>query len=317
MEYNDHPLKFSVSQTDSSRIDGYLAKIFNNVSRGTITRWISDGKVSVNAAITTKNNAKICYKDSISVIVPAPTVCSDWHGENITLDIIFEDHDILVLNKPSNLTMHPGAGQSNGTLANALAYYDNNLTTIPRMGIVHRLDKNTSGILVVAKTIVAHHHLVTQIQQREMIKTYHTMVNGNVIVGGTIDAPIGRHLKHRTIMAINEKGKEAISHYRVLQKYKSHTLLQIIIETGRTHQIRVHMQHIKHAILGDRTYGRGILPKGVPQALASTISNFKRQALHAYKLEFVHPVSKQVLSFTAPYPEDFASLIELLTTEKI
>lgn len=312
---NDAPqIKFSVSQTDSSRIDSYLAKIFNNVSRSTITNWLASGKIKVNSNTVTKNNTKICHGDSIEVTIPKPVVQSDWGKENIALDIIFEDNDILVINKPSNLTMHPGAGQSSGTLANALAYHDNNLTTLPRMGIVHRLDKNTSGILVVAKTAAAHHSLVSQLQQRQMTKIYHTLVNGNVIAGGTIDAPIGRHPKQRTIMAINHRGKEAISHYLVLKKYNACTLLQVTIETGRTHQIRVHMQHIKHTIIGDRTYGRAILPKGATPEIAAAISSFPRQALHAYQLEFAHPISQKHLSFTSPYPEDFADLIELLET---
>lgn len=306
-------LNFSVSQPDSSRIDGYLAKIFVGFSRATITSWIASGNVILNSTAITKNNTKVNYKDHIQVTIPETNSNLDWGKENIPLDIIFEDSDILVINKPSNLTMHPGAGQSSGTLANALAYYNHDLTTIPRMGIVHRLDKDTTGVLVIAKTSLAHHSLVKQLENREVTKIYHALVNGIVIAGGTIDAPIARHPKHRTIMAVNDRGKDAVTHYRILHKYKEHTLLQVNIETGRTHQIRVHMQHIKYGIVGDRTYARAIIPKGASSKLISAIKAFQRQALHAYQLEFMHPVTQKQVSFTAPYPDDLKNLLELIT----
>jgi 23S rRNA pseudouridine1911/1915/1917 synthase len=221
-----------------------------------------------------------------------------------------------VINKPAGLVVHPAAGNPDGTLQNALLYYDAGLAALPRAGIVHRLDKDTSGLMVVARTLAAHKSLVEQLQAREVHRGYLALVQGQVTAGGTVDAPIGRHPRDRLRMAVTDSGKEACTHYRVLERFAAHTLLQVRLETGRTHQIRVHMAYIHYPLVGDPLYGgRPRLPQGASQRLREALAGFRRQALHAARLELRHPVSDELLAWEAEIPPDFAGLLAVLRDE--
>jgi 23S rRNA pseudouridine1911/1915/1917 synthase len=307
--------KLCVYNSDKKRLDSYLANLFPEFSRSTISTWIKEGYVCINDIKVVKANIKVVTGDVISISAKVTIQNMSWHKQNIPLDIIFEDEHIIVLNKPPGLTVHPGSGQPDSTLANGLHYYCDKLNQLPRMGIVHRLDKDTSGIMVVAKTNLAHASLVAQLQEREVSRTYHTIVNGNIIAGGSICTDIGRSPKKRTAMAVVFNGKEAITHYRVKQKFNNYTLLEVNLETGRTHQIRVHMSYIKHPIVGDQTYGTKNIKSKTPEKLKQIILNFKRQALHAKELKFIHPFTNEEVSFSCPYPDDFKCLLETIIEE--
>ncbi len=241
-----------------------------------------------------------------------------WQPQAFALDILFEDDDLIVINKPAGLVVHPGAGNREGTLVNALLNHDPNLATLPRAGIVHRLDKDTSGVLVVARSPRAHTHLVRQLQARALTREYQAIVQGVMIAGGTVDAPIGRHPAQRTRMAVIEGGKEAVTHYRVIQRFRAHTHVQIKLDTGRTHQIRVHMAHLRYPVACDPVYGgRLLLPAGARPELAAALRGFKRQALHAARLGLVHPVSKDEMEWSAPLPEDMEELLNQLEADRL
>ena len=234
-------------------------------------------------------------------------------AENIPLTVVYEDADLLVINKPPGLVVHPGAGNREGTLLNALLHHLPPLAALPRAGIVHRLDKDTSGLLVVAKTEPARQHLIAQLAARTVEREYVALIEGVLIAGGTVEAPIGRHRHDRTRMAVSSRGKQAVSHYRVLKKYRMHTLAQVKLESGRTHQIRVHMAHLSHPVVGDPVYGGRLrLPKGCSESLAQQLRGFKRQALHAVKLSLVHPVTGKKMSWAASVPQDMGVLMEML-----
>jgi 23S rRNA pseudouridine1911/1915/1917 synthase len=223
-----------------------------------------------------------------------------------------------VLNKPAGLVVHPGAGNPAGTLLNALLHHDPKLAELPRAGIVHRLDKETSGLMVVARTLPAYTALVDLLSRHEVERQYEAVVLGTMVAGGTVDAPIGRSMGDRLRQSVRdeEDGKRAVTHYRLRERFRAHSLLQCQLETGRTHQIRVHMAHINHPLLGDPMYGGGLkLPKGASQDLITTLRGFRRQALHAERLSFVHPISGETLTFNAERPADQALLIEALRTD--
>jgi 23S rRNA pseudouridine1911/1915/1917 synthase len=233
--------------------------------------------------------------------------------EDIALDVLHEDADVFVLNKPAGLVVHPGAGNPAGTLVNALLHRDPALAALPRAGIVHRLDKDTSGVMVVARTLPAHTALVEQLSAREVHRQYLAVVLGALVSGGTVNAAIDRHPRDRLRQAVREDGREAITHYRLRERFRAHTLLECRLETGRTHQIRVHMAHIKHPIVGDPLYGGPLkLPKGATTELVESLRGFKRQALHAETLEFAHPVSGEPIRCSAPMPADMQALIATL-----
>jgi 23S rRNA pseudouridine1911/1915/1917 synthase len=238
---------------------------------------------------------------------------TELRPEDIPLDIRFQDQHLLVLNKPAGLVVHPAAGNPNGTLQNALLYYDPELAALPRAGIVHRLDKDTSGLMVVARSLSAHKSLVEQLQARSVHREYLALVQSVLAAGGTVDAPIGRHHRDRLRMAVVESGKPAISHYRVLERFAAHTLVQVRLESGRTHQIRVHMAHIHCPLLGDPLYGGRLrLPRGASAVLREAISAFRRQALHAVRLQLIHPLTREVVGWEAEIPADFNQLLESL-----
>lgn len=295
------------------RLDQALAGMFPEFSRSRLTAWIKSGDVRVDGAIALPRQIVRGGEEVILRAELAPEVA--LAPEDIALDVRYEDADVIVVNKPAGLTVHPGAGQPSGTLQNALLHFDPELAKIPRAGIVHRLDKDTSGVMVVARSLRAHTALVEQLQARDMHRQYVAIVYGSMIAGGSVDAPIGRHPRDRLKQAIVEEpaGKRAVTHYRVRERFRAHTLVECRLETGRTHQIRVHMAHVKHALLGDQTYGAGLkLPKGATPELAAAMREFRRQALHAETLEFAHPADGRAIRVEAEMPPDMQALIAAL-----
>jgi len=295
------------------RLDQALAELFSDYSRSRLTAWIKAGDVLVDGAVAVPR--QIVRGGEEVTLRAQPTAEVPLAPEAIALDIRYEDADLLVINKPSGLTVHPGAGQAAGTLQNALLHFDATLAGIPRAGIVHRLDKDTSGLMVVARSLRAHAALVEALQARDVHRQYLAVVYGTMIAGGSVDAPIGRHPRDRLRQAVVEgvAGKPALTHYRVRERFRAHTLVECRLETGRTHQIRVHMAHVRHPLVGDQMYGTGLkLPKGATAQLTQTMREFKRQALHAEKLEFTHPVSGETISVTAQMPADMLSLLAAL-----
>jgi 23S rRNA pseudouridine1911/1915/1917 synthase len=233
--------------------------------------------------------------------------------ERIDLDVVGKDRHIFVVNKPAGLVVHPGAGNSAGTLQNALLHLDPKLEKLPRAGIVHRLDKETSGLMVVARTLAAHTSLTRMIEAHEVERHYEAVCVGVMTAGGTIDAPIDRHPTDRVRMTVRSSGREAVTHYRVIKRFRAHTHVRVQLETGRTHQIRVHLAHAKYPIVGDRVYGgRLLLPKGASAELIEALRTFPRQALHAAQLAFAHPITDKPQSFTAELPADIQELLKVL-----
>jgi 23S rRNA pseudouridine1911/1915/1917 synthase len=291
------------------RLDQALARLLPQHSRSRLQSWIKSGQVLLEGE-RAEPKCKLWGGEKISV---APTAACEQlahRAQPIALDILFEDDVLVVINKPPRLVVHPGAGNWEGTLLNALLHHAPQLESIPRAGIVHRLDKDTSGAMVVAKTLVAQTALVRQLQARTMRREYLALVEGVVQSGGTIEAPIGRHPAARTRMAVVGKGKPAVTHYRVVERFAGHTLLECTLETGRTHQIRVHLQTIGHAVAGDPVYrGRN---RDANPACAQLLKTFGRQALHAARLGLRHPTSGAAMSWKAPLPSDMALLLQAL-----
>lgn len=295
------------------RLDQALAKCFPEHSRARLTEWIKQGDVSVNGA-QWEPKTKLKGGESILIDALAAPLHEDIE-QDLPINIVFEDDDIIIVNKPAGTVVHPGAGNRQGTLLNALLFHAPCLKLIPRAGIVHRLDKDTTGLMVVAKTLTAHTKLVADLAARTIEREYLTLIAAEWIAGKTIDLPIGRHPSQRTKMAVmRTSGKPARTHFRCHKRYEGYTLLHAKLDTGRTHQIRVHLSHDGHAVLGDATYGwRYKVPKGASVELQDAVRAFQRQALHAWKLSLLHPVSGERLSFEAPLPEDFATLLTFLT----
>ncbi|MBS0288534.1 MAG: 23S rRNA pseudouridine(1911/1915/1917) synthase RluD [Proteobacteria bacterium] len=292
------------------RLDQALAQCFPSHSRTRLTQWIRKGQVLLDGLVIAP---KVKVNGGESVTIQAVVESHEENGEPIPLNIQFEDENLLVVNKPANFVVHPAAGNRRGTLLNALLYHVPSLALLPRAGIVHRLDKNTTGLMVIAKTLSAHTGLVSALQNRDIQRDYIALVSAEVIAGGTIDAPIGRHPHQRTKMAVVSSGKPARTHYRCLKRYIGFTLLDVKLETGRTHQIRVHLSHQGYPIVGDAPYGwRYRLPPKSSPELAQALMVFNRQALHAKGLSLIHPITKEPLSWQAPLPNDFANLIKLL-----
>ncbi|VAW88405.1 Ribosomal large subunit pseudouridine synthase D [hydrothermal vent metagenome] len=293
------------------RLDKILAQIFSDYSRARLQQWVSDGVVLVDGK-QLRSKDKLRGGEQIEITVELEEEV-DSKPEAIPLDIVYEDESILVINKPVGLVVHPAAGNREGTMLNALLHHAPELAGVPRAGIVHRLDKETSGLLVVARTLKSQKVLTEQIQRREFEREYQTVVNGVMTAGGTVDAAIGRHPTVRTRMAVVGRGKEARTHYRVIKRYRAHTHVLVKLETGRTHQIRVHMAHVRYPIVGDPVYGGRLrIPKGCGEVLNGMLRTFKRQALHAAKLGLVHPESGEMVSWEAPLPTDMARLLQVL-----
>lgn len=294
------------------RLDQVLADLFPDYSRARLQSWIKAGVVLLNNTPAQKPRDKVQGGEQIEIKTELAAEVS-YQAQAIALNIVHEDDDILIINKPAGLVAHPAAGNPDMTLLNALLHHDPTLETVPRAGIVHRLDKDTTGLLVIAKTLSAHTALVAAMQAREIKRHYECIVSGIVTSGGTIDAPIGRHKTARTKMAVVSSGKPAVTHYRLLERFAAHSHLSVQLETGRTHQIRVHMAHIQHPILGDPVYGgRPRLPKGASPELITCLQNFKRQALHAKTLALVHPRTGEALSWTVDCPEDMQACLATL-----
>ena len=298
----------------NKRLDQVAAQLFPEYSRSRLQQWIKDGQLQVNGK-TIRGRDKLVGGETLTLEAEL-TAEGDWQAEDIPLDIIYEDDDILVVNKQAGLVVHPAAGNYEGTMLNGLLHHCPQLENIPRAGIVHRLDKDTTGLMVVAKTLQAQTNLVAQLQDRSMGREYEAVVQGHLTGGGKVDEPIGRHGTQRTKMAVNPMGKEAITHYRVLHRFPTHTYIRLKLETGRTHQIRVHMAHIGYPLVGDSTYAaRTRLTKGIGPDLRETLLNFKRQALHARKLGLMHPVSGEFMEWEVDLPDDFVDLLAALEAD--
>ena len=292
------------------RLDQVVADLFPDYSRSKLKEWILAGNVCVNGQPCVVPRQKMTGDEVISVEAEIEQQVVN-EAQAIELDIVYEDEDILIINKPADLVVHPGAGNQDGTLLNALLAHVPDIDKVPRAGIVHRLDKDTTGLMVVAKTLPAQTHLVDQLQSRVMSREYEALVNGTMVAGGLVDAPIGRHSTKRTHMAVREMGKPAVTHYRVIEKFRAHTHVRLKLETGRTHQIRVHMAYIKHPLVGDPAYGGRLrLPKGSSDEFANTLRGFNRQALHAAQLSLYHPTTDEWMTWQAPLPQDMVALID-------
>ncbi|MEN5427781.1 23S rRNA pseudouridine(1911/1915/1917) synthase RluD [Stenotrophomonas pennii] len=293
------------------RFDAVLAELFPEYSRSKLTEWIKSGDVLLDG-VTVRGRDPV-RGGEVATLNAVLETQTHAEPEDIPLDVLFEDEHLLVINKPVGLVVHPGAGNSSGTLVNALLFRDPSVAALPRAGIVHRLDKDTSGVMVIARTIQAQTALVEQLSARQVHRQYLAVVVGALVAGGTADAPIDRHPRDRLKMGVREDGKEAITHYRLRERFRAHTALECRLETGRTHQIRVHMAHLRHAIVGDQLYGGALkLPKGASDELVAALRGFKRQALHAETLEFVHPITGEMVRNTAPAPADMLQLLKAL-----
>jgi 23S rRNA pseudouridine1911/1915/1917 synthase len=298
------------------RFDQALAEMFPDYSRSRLSGWIKSGAVTLDGAQASPRQL-LRGGEQVRLQVELETEVTSA-PEAIALEIVHEDQHLLVLNKPAGLVVHPGAGNPAGTLLNALLHHDPKLAELPRAGIVHRLDKDTSGLMVVARTVPACTALVDLLSRHEVERQYEAVVLGTMVAGGTVNAPIGRHMGDRLRQSVRdeEDGKHAVTHYRLRERFRAHSLVQCHLETGRTHQIRVHLAHINHPLLGDPLYGGGLkLPKGATPELIAVLRGFRRQALHAERLSFVHPVSGETLSFNADRPADQQALIDVLRAD--
>lgn len=293
------------------RLDLALSKVFPEHSRSRLQEWIDAGFVQVDESLASKRY-KVLGGESININAALERV-DEYVAEAMELNIVYDDAEIIVINKPAGLVVHPGSGIQSGTLLNGLLHYDPNLNLIPRAGIIHRLDKDTTGLMVIARTLESHSYLVSAMQVRDIHREYIALVRGVITAGSSINAPIGRHPRHRTRMAVTANGKEALTHYRVIEKFPDMTLLRCQLESGRTHQIRVHMAHIKHPIIGDPVYaGRSFAPKSYSEDVKKSVRDFPRQALHATYLAFHHPQQGELMEFDVPLPEDFENLLILI-----
>lgn len=308
--------QFSVlRQHHNQRIDSVLAQMLPDYSRTLLSNWIKAGAITLNQK-SCKPKDKVLEGDWIELdmdYTAANTEPQRYEAQDIPLNIVFEDQDLMVVNKPAGLVVHPGAGNPEHTLVNALLHHNSSLNHLPRAGIIHRLDKDTTGLLVVAKTLTSHSVLIRQMQAREIQRHYITLVQGHLISGGTIETGFGRHPRNRLKMSVMIQGRQAITHYKIKKQYQDYTLLNVSLMTGRTHQIRVHLAHIGHPVVGDPLYGgRMRFPEGANETLRMRLQQFKRQALHACTLVFLHPKTEEELRLTAALPEDFHLLINQL-----
>jgi len=290
------------------RVDQALAALFPDFSRSRLQQWVRAGYIRLGSK-SPRSSDKVVGGEAIEIDVPElPTLV--WEAEAIPLALIYEDDHILVINKPPGMVVHPGPGNREHTLLNGILYHAPGQGSLARAGIVHRLDKDTSGLLVVAKTETVRLRLINNLQKRRVKREYIALVQGVMVAGGDVEAPIGRHPRHRKRMAVHPRGKSAVSHYRVKTKYRAHTLVRVGLESGRTHQIRVHLAYIGYPVFGDATYGGRLrMPPDASESFAQALRNFRRQALHATKLGLTHPVSGEAMEWEVPVPEDMQALI--------
>jgi 23S rRNA pseudouridine1911/1915/1917 synthase len=296
------------------RLDQIAAKLFDAYSRAKLTEWIKSEKLTVNGKTARPRDA-LSGGERLALEAELPSQ-SDDVAQDIALDVLYQDADVIVINKPAGLVVHPGAGNADQTLVNALLHFDASLRTLPRAGIVHRLDKDTTGCLVIARNLPAHTSLVAALAEREVGREYEAIVQGIPVAGGLIDVPIERSHQNRLKMAASESGKQAVTHFRVHERFRAHALLRLKLETGRTHQIRVHLQYAGFPIAGDPLYaGRFRKPMGATEALLDSLAKFKRQALHAFRLTLTHPRTGKTVQVTAPRPADFENLLDVLDAD--
>ena len=293
------------------RLDQALVRLFGDYSRSRLQGWIREGRVLVDGQ-PRKPRDKVLTGEQIELVAVLEERVPP-EAQDIPLDLVYEDEHLLVVNKPAGLVVHPAAGVADGTLQNALLHHDAELSLLPRAGIVHRLDKDTTGLMVVARSMLTHKRLVEALQARRINRHYLALVVGHPTAGGRVEAPIGRHPVHRTRMAVVAGGKPAVTHYRIAEMFRIHTLLDVKLESGRTHQIRVHMAHIHYPLVGDPVYGGRLkLPPKSETETVDALRSFRRQALHARRLEFEHPISGEPMSWQVPPPEDLSSLLAVL-----
>jgi len=296
-------------------VDKTLAEILPEYSRASIQKWLKLGFVNADGK-NLKASQKIRGITCLNVQIP-PVEPAEWIAQEADFSVVFQDDDLLVIDKPAGLVVHPGAGNPDNTLLNGLLYIDDSLRNLPRAGIVHRLDKDTSGLMVVARSEYARQHLIEQLKNRTVSRRYLALVNGVPVTGETIDQPVGRHAQDRLRMAVTTRGKEAITHTRVEAKYRAHALLEAALETGRTHQIRVHLSWRGFSLVGDAVYGSRVkLPPSASSQLITALQQFSRQALHAKKLELIHPRKEKTMSWESTLPEDMQTLINYLVADQ-
>lgn len=296
------------------RLDQALAILLPDYSRTQIQEWIKNAHVTVNNKPCKPRNTLVGGEEI--VIEAQQKIQPAWQAQPIELDVIYEDDSLLVINKPIGMVVHPAAGNPDNTLLNALLHHATQLKDLPRAGIIHRLDKNTSGLLIIAKTKQALIRLTHQMKSRKITRIYQAVICGLLTSGGIINEPIGRHPIHRKRMTVTDMGKPSVTHFRIVERYRNHTRIKVQLETGRTHQIRVHMAHIRYPILGDPTYGGRLqLPRGASSALIEKLRTFKHQALHASELTLIHPVTQKTLTWQAPLPDDMQELIRVLKND--
>ncbi len=296
------------------RFDQALARLFPEYSRSRLTQWVRDGQVLLDERAPRPRDAVMTGQRVRLNAVEEPL--TGLEPEALPLDIVYEDAALIIVNKPAGLVVHPGAGNPAGTLQNALLYHAPELVHVPRAGLVHRLDKDTSGLLAVARTLEAHTCLVAALADRRFERGYEALVNGVMIGGGTVDAPIARHGVDRKRMSVREGGRAAVTHYRVIKRFRAHTHVSVKLETGRTHQIRVHFAHIHHPLVGDPVYGRRlVIPAGASLTLTEALRAFKRQALHARRLGLAHPANGEFMRWEAPLPPDMQHLLRALAAD--
>lgn len=293
------------------RLDVIAAELFSDYSRGRLQRWIKDGDLLVDGE-TKKPKEKLLGGEHIT-IVAEPEAEGDWVAEPVDFDVVYEDDHLLVINKPAGLVVHPAAGHASGTLVNGLIHRHPEQIKLPRAGIVHRLDKDTTGLMVVARNLTAHTSLVQQLQEKTVQRHYQAIVVGAMTGGGAVDQPIARHPSIRTRMAVVPTGKPAVTHYRLKKRFRGHSHIELQLETGRTHQIRVHMSYLHYPLVGDPLYGgRMKIPAGATADLIDALRQFKRQALHAFRLGLEHPDSGEEVEWEVPLPKDFQDLLLVL-----
>lgn len=308
-------LKATIPESLSGqRLDQALAKLFPEYSRAQHQTWIRNGQVTVDGK-TLRPRDKVQNEQTVEI---SAQLERETHAkpQDIPLNIVYEDESLIIIDKPAGLVAHPGAGNPDQTLVNALLHFAPSLDKLPRAGMIHRLDKHTSGLLTVARNLEAYNYLVQAMQAREIKREYEAVAQGVLISGGSIEAPIGRHPRQRTQMAVVESGKPAVTHYRIAEKFRGHTHLRIQLETGRTHQIRVHLSHLSYPIVGDKTYLKRIkFPREMSDAAKEAVKHFPRQALHATKLELSHPKSGKLLALQSPLPDDMQALLKILKSD--
>jgi 23S rRNA pseudouridine1911/1915/1917 synthase len=297
------------------RLDQTAAEMFPEFSRERLKGWIQQGELTINGQ-PARPKDKVIGGERLALDTQLQEE-TRWEPQAIPLSIVFEDDDVMVIDKPAGLVVHPAAGNPDGTLLNALLHHHAPLAAVPRAGIVHRLDKDTTGLMMVAKTLTAQTALVTQLQARTVSREYDAIVVGAMTAGGKVDAPIGRHPKDRQRQAVTEAGKPAVTHYRVQERFRAHTHVRCWLETGRTHQIRVHLAHVRYPLIGDPVYGGRLkMPAGSSESLKTVLREFPRQALHAHKLRFQHPVSGAPVECKAPLPDDMFMLLDELREDR-